>query len=379
MTEHHATDRSTFLRGAAALCLAAPAGSLLGRTPALAAGDPGGLTWRGVTYDTGTGSDPADRTRQRFDQALARGELQTIAGTLHCSSVAVFGSDPRRLLDTARTASELGLHVVVQPRLYDVPQDQALPELGRIAAQAEELRARYAEVAFNVGVESPLFVPGIVPGKTVQDRIARITTGPLDWDAVMRRLNEYLGGAAAAARAAFGGELTYSAATWEQVDWTPFDLVGLDYYEYHQRRSQHVRALEAHRRFGKPIVITEFGTNPFVGAPKLEGDGWTVVDYSTFPPEITGHRVRSERVQAEYLDDMLDVFESMGLRGAYVYTYVEPDLPHSKDPLHDLDLGSFSVATTIRRRFLDWNAPYHTRPKRAFRLLARRYGAARKR
>ena len=93
MTEHHATDRASFLRGAAALCLAAPTGgALLGSTRALAAGDPGGLTWRGVTYDTGTAYDPKDPTRQRFGDALVRGELQTIASQLHCSSVAVFGS-----------------------------------------------------------------------------------------------------------------------------------------------------------------------------------------------------------------------------------------------------------------------------------------------
>src|SRR5262249_9711827 len=160
----------------------------------------------------------------------------------------------------------------------------------------------------------PLFVPGIVPGRNVTERIARIGSGQLDWAAVMRRLNAYLGRAATAARGAFGGEITYSAATWEQVDWTPFDLVGLDYYDYHRRRSEHVRALRRHERFGKPIVITEFGTNPFVGAPKLEGDGWSIVDYSRNPPEITGHHVRSERVQADYVDGMLDVFESLGLR-----------------------------------------------------------------
>jgi hypothetical protein len=375
MTEHHATDRASFLRGAAALALAAPAATLLGRTPALAAGDPGGLTWRGVTYDTGTAYDPTDPTRQRFGDALVRGELQTIASQLHCSSVAVFGSDAARLLATARTAAELGLHVVVQPRLIDVPQDEAVAQLAQIAAEAETLRAATGQVTFNVGVEAVLFTPGMVPGKTWRDRIARIGSGPLDWVAVMQRLNDYLGRAAAAARSTFRGELTYSASTWEQVDWTPFDLVGLDYYDYHRTKAEHRRALRGWQRFGKPIVITEFGTNPFVGAPRLEGDGWDIIDYSKFPPEITGHRVRSERVQAEYLDGMLDVFESLGLRGAYVYTYVEPDLPHSKDPLHDLDLGSFSVATTIRTRFEDWNSPYHTRPKQAFRVLARRYAS----
>src|SRR4029078_12965405 len=96
----------------------------------------------------------------------------------------------------------LGLHVVVQPRLYDVPQDESVPQLRQIAAAAEQLRGRHGQVAFNVGVEAPLFVPGIVPGKTVQERIARITSGTLDWTAVMRRLNAYLARSAAAALSA---------------------------------------------------------------------------------------------------------------------------------------------------------------------------------
>jgi hypothetical protein len=368
------SDRATFLR-AGGLALLAP--GFLARSATSASADGGGLTWRGVTYDTGTAYDRHDPTRQLFGDALMRGELRSIADDLHCSSVAIFGSDRERLLRTAQTAAELGLHVVVQPRLIDVRQPQALDQLGRMAAAVEELRSRYQQVALNVGVESALFVPGIIPGRTWRDRITTITTTQLDWVAVMRRLNEYLGAAAAAARARFGGELTYSASTWEQVDWTPFDLVGLDYYDYHRQASAHARALRAYQRFGKPVVITEFGTNPFVGAPRLEGDGWNIVDYSKTPPEITGRRVRSEQVQADYLGQMLDVFESLELRGAYVYTYVEPDLPHSPNPRYDLDLASFSVATTIRKRFDDWQSPYTTQPKLAFRLLAQRYAAAR--
>src|SRR3954469_9026776 len=166
------SDRATFLR-AGGLALLAP--GFLARSASASSAGAGGLTWRGVTYDTGTAYERHDPTRQLFGEALVRGELRTIAEDLHCSSVAVFGSDRARLLGAARTAAELGLHGVVQPRLIDVPQPQALDQLGRIAAAVEELRSRYQQVALNVGVEAALFVPGVVPGKTWRDRITTIT------------------------------------------------------------------------------------------------------------------------------------------------------------------------------------------------------------
>ncbi len=45
-----------------------------------------------------------------------------------------------------------------------------------------------------------------------------------------RKVDEHLGVACAVARARFGGPLTYSAGEWEQISWTPFDVVGLSFY-----------------------------------------------------------------------------------------------------------------------------------------------------
>ncbi|MEV4564797.1 hypothetical protein AB0K12_13590 [Nonomuraea sp. NPDC049419] len=37
-------------------------------------------------------------------------------------------------------------------------------------------------------------------------------------------------------RPRFGGRVSYAAAPWEQVDWTPYDVVGIDAYRasYHE-------------------------------------------------------------------------------------------------------------------------------------------------
>jgi hypothetical protein len=61
---------------------------------------------------------------------------------------------------------EGGLHVWIQPRLYNGSQAEVLAHLGRTARAAERLRRKYSRVSLNVGVESIIFTPGMVPGRT---------------------------------------------------------------------------------------------------------------------------------------------------------------------------------------------------------------------
>lgn len=44
---------------------------------------------------------------------------------------------------------------------------------------------------------------------------------------------------------------------------------------------------------------------------------------------------------------MLDGFDSQDLLGAFVYTFISPDLPSSVTPKHDLDTAAFSVVEVI--------------------------------
>ena len=79
----------------------------------------------------------------------------------------------------------------------------------------------------------------------------------------------------------------------------------------------------------------------------FEGGGWTIVDYTKVPPQIRGKWVRGEQVQADYLVQMLEIFDSLDFAGAYVYEFISPGTPHLPDPRHDLDIASFSVVKTI--------------------------------
>jgi hypothetical protein len=128
------------------------------------------------------------------------------------------------------------------PRLYDGSRAEILAHLARTAREAERLREEYGHVSLNLGVESTLFTPGIVPGRWWWGRIDFFRKGRIDFPSLQRRLNAFLERAVAVARTNFEGEITYAAGPWEAegIDWRQFDYVGLDYYTFLPRgRSTH--------------------------------------------------------------------------------------------------------------------------------------------
>ncbi|MEV0226037.1 abortive phage infection protein [Streptomyces sp. NPDC050704] len=368
-------SRARFMAGAAAVgVVAAAAGALPAPVAAAATGARRGLTHRGVVYTVGAGETPGTAWSER----RMREDIRVIGSELHADTVEVTGDGVERLNATASEVAERGLHVWLQPTLGDVPEKEILEHLAESGRHGERLRKQGARVTLAVGCEFWLFVPGIVPGDTVLDRIQNLLDGNVDWVQMQRRLARFTAKAAAVGRSVFGGELSYAAAQDDDVDWNLFDIVGIDYYSYFPRRADYVRELKKFLRWGKPLAITEFGTCTFVGAPEEGGMGWNVVDYSKEPAEIKGDLVRSERVQAAYLTDLLDVFESMNLHAAMAFEFVTADAPHRPDnPRYDLDMASYAIVKPLKDRPDDPDSDWHWEPKQAFHALARHYGRAR--
>jgi hypothetical protein len=365
-------SRARFLAGAGAAAVGV-AGALLPATGARAAEATTGrrgLRHRGVVYTVGAGETPGTA----FSAARMRGDIRVIRDDLHADTVDVTGDGVERLNATATEAAERGLHVWLQPTLGDAPERDILDHIAQTGRHAEGLRRQGASVDFSVGCEFWLFVPGIVPGETVLERIENLQNGTVDWVRMQRRLDRFTAKAAAVGRSVFHGRLSYAAAQDDKVDWNLFDVVGIDYYSSHADSAEYVRELKRYLRWGKPLAITEFGTCTYVGAPEAGGMGWDIVDYDKTPPEIKGDLVRSERTQADYLVELLDVFESMGLYAAMAFEFVTADAPHRPDsPRHDIDLASYSITKAIKDRPDDPRSDWHWEPKEAFHALARRY------
>lgn len=364
--------RAAFLAGAAALGAVA-----LGTHQLSASADQksaSGLEFHGINYDVGTEyGTVGPSTRPGFTRAQLHGELHAIQNGLHCDMVNIHGTDVARLHRAADLALSRGMAVTIQPRPFDRPQEEILRHLARTARQAERLRrAHRPEVILLVGCEFVLFAPGIVPGETFLDRIRFLLTGNPDFDAILGRLRAFVDRAVQVARRHFHGRIGYGAATGlEEIDWSAFDIVGLDYYDWHATTAEHARALAPYRRWRKPIMILEFGCCTYEGAAKAGGMGWEIVDYEQDPPLVKPGYVRSEREQAAHLARMLAVFEELGLLSASPYQFISVDSPYSPDPRHDLDMASFGVVKVIRERFGDPASPYRWEPKLAFQAVAR--------
>ncbi|MGX1561166.1 abortive phage infection protein [Streptomyces sp. NPDC055506] len=363
-------SRAAFLAGTAAVGVAGVVGPT-GQARAREAGHGRGLRRHGVVYTVGAGETPGTAWSAR----RMRADVRAIRDDLHADTIDVTGDGVERLTATAAEAAERGLHVWLQPTLGDAPQRDILEHLAETGRFAERLRRQGASVDLSVGCEFWLFVPGILPGETVLDRIRHLQNGTVDWPRTLRRLAEFTAKAARVGRSVFNGNLSYAAAqSIDDPDWSLFDIVGIDYYSYFEKRSDYVRELKRYLRWGKPLAITEFGTCAYVGAPETGGMGWDIVDHDKEPPEIKGDPVRSERVQAEYVGELLDVFTAMGLYGAMTFEFISADAPHRPDePRLDLDIATYAITKAIKDRPDDPASGWHWEPKEAFHAVARRY------
>jgi hypothetical protein len=386
-------SRSQFLARASTLGLLASAGGLgaLGGLPddsearrrkrrgvrARASTNPA-LKHRGVNYDVGTAYEYGGvLSREYWSTALMRSEIRKIKYDLNCNAVNVFGSDIPRMVATATYALQKGLKVWLQPRLIDSTLAQQLTHLETLAREAETLRATYTgwKVLLDVGCELSIFSAGIIPGDTFLERVEELLRTLDRLPDYNDRLNDHLGDAITTASAYFRGRLTYGSGIWEGVDWASFDLIGLNYYRDRYNETTYEDDLRAFFAWGKPVVITEFGCCTFSGADDYGADGDSIVDWTANPPEILSGFTRSERTQADYLEDLLDVYETLGCYGVFAFEYIEPPYPHDpRTPRYDLDMASFGLVKPVRVRPLDSASEYTATAKASFTSLAARYG-----
>ncbi|MEV8227316.1 hypothetical protein AB0P41_14925 [Streptomyces sp. NPDC079167] len=342
----------------------------------------------GITFDTGFTS-AGTTTREPFDPAVVRREMEIIRDELRCDAVRVTGGDRDRLETAARLAAEAGLAVWYCPFTNAIGQDELLDFLTDSAARAEKLRRDGAEVVFLTGSEISLFTDGFLPGATTADRVA-VLSDPRRLRAALpalsARINAFLGAAVTAVRAEFGGRVGYASLPFEGVDWTPFDLVATDagYRDAGNagRLADGLRALTSH---GRPAAVTEFGCAPIRGGAALASRADEVIEWDdrARPARFTRPVVRDEQEQAAYVRVLLGVFEDSGIEAAFVYTFARYDLPDATTTPgpaahdRDFDKASFGVVRVLadgRTGTAFPGLPWE--PKAAFHALAA-YGRSR--
>jgi hypothetical protein len=219
------------------------------------------------------------------------------------------------------------------------------------AERAEHLRRSGAAVVLVCGCELSLFGAGFLPGGTVYERIAGLQAGGEQlhsaFAALPGKLNGFLAATAEDARGRFGGPLSYASGMWEPVDWTPFDVVGVDAYRDAENAGRFRLELRQRLRHGKPLAITEFGCCGYAGAADRGGLGWAILDTSAEPPVLDGDYVRDEHEQVTYLRELTGIFEAEGVDLAFWFTFAGYKFVPRPGSRRDLDLASYGVVRMV--------------------------------
>ncbi|HEY8472609.1 MAG TPA: hypothetical protein VIL37_08230 [Natronosporangium sp.] len=327
---------------------------------------------KGISYDTGFVRNGVNSWPD-FDPAVAERDLRVIRDELHCTAVRVIGGDPERLELVASKAAELGLEVWFSPYPLELTTDQMLELFADCAERAERIRRQGAEVVFVAGAEHCLMNPGFVPGGQFEERVQVL----MDRDRAVRlipevvaRVNEFLADAVKVIRERFGGKVTYAAVPLERPDWTLFDFISVDFYRSAEIADQFVDGVRALVAQGKPVAITEVGCATYRGAPDLGGRALEAAEFdphSGLPIRLKDAHERDEPGQAEYLREVLAVFDAEGVDSTFVFAFALHGFPHRPDgdPRDDLDLVSYGIVKLAEDG--SWQ------PKAAFAALADSY------
>ncbi|GAB2815795.1 hypothetical protein [Streptomyces daliensis] len=335
-----------------------------------------------MTYDTGFVVD-GRASRERLDPAVVRRELAIIRDDLHCDAVQIIGGDPDRLELAADAAAALGLEVWFSPYPLELRPEQILALFRDCAERAERLRRRGATVVFVAGVELSVMNHGFLPGQNPEERVGHLMGRPPERRAeAMRelgvRVNAFLRDAAATVRERFHGELTYAAIQFEQVDWTPFDIVTFELLRSAEVADRFREAVRTLAQGPKRLAVTGFGTAAYRGAGDRGGRVLEVVEHdpaTRAPVRLNGVYERDEAGQAAYLSELLEIFETEGVDSAFVFLFALPGYPHRPDgdPRDDLDRAGLGIVKLLEGHRGRTYPDMEWEPKAAFAAVTQRY------
>jgi len=336
---------------------------------------------RGVVYDVGLQFNKGFYSVDTFDVERVRYDMGIISNILHANAVRIEGESIGRLTAAARVAREYGLRVFFNPWLMGGDAINTPSYMARAAKAAEQLRQEGMDIVFVAGCEYSVFCNGIFDGSSVMERVGSMvglmqSGDSVGMEAAMARLNATLADICKGVRARFKGLVTYASGTWEKVDWSLFDVVGVDYYRDAQTEEAYREGLRAYGKYGKPVYVMEVGCCAYEGAAARGGGGFAILQGTTpdgqsiYEGGITPKR--SETEQADYIRQQTRIINSAGVDGMFVYVFSFPCSPYREDGL-DSDMTAYGLVKhfpkgSARSRMIPAWAP-----KEAFYAVAESY------
>lgn len=331
---------------------------------------------RGINYDVGVVVSTAE-ARGNFDPEVAKREFEIIRDSLKCNSVRLVGAVPEVMYQVGRIAAQMGLNVWFTPYLTEMTVEEEKDYMVSGAVLAERLRTEFpdVEVVFVQGGEYPLFVKGILPGETLEERIKDpnwyLKLAEIDVKEKYRYAVKYV---ADAVREVFHGKVTYAAIPGiEDPDWTLFDYVAVDHYKASYTEQYYVPLLKQLSVWNKPIIVMEVGCATFRGAYEMGSNAHSIMNLETWT--IDGEYQRDEELQAQKLESALeDINTSQCVEGIFVFTfcwrhhYVDESNCHN-----DLDMASYGIVKPFRNREGSTFPGVKWEPKKSFYVVKKFY------
>lgn len=321
------------------------------------------MRYFGVVYDVGLRFSPDVLSVDPFDPQLVAYDMQTISQEMHSNAVRIEGEDIERLATATRIAHENGLAVFFNPWKMNADIEETRAYLSEAATTAEQLREEGVDIVFVTGCELSIFTEGIYPGSSFMERGmwmgSQLTNPESETDANGRPialaeravvLNQALRTFVETIRQQFNGPVTYSSGLWEDVDWEPFDIVGVDAYRHGEPAEQYLATLERYKKDGKPVGALEFGCCAYEGAAARGDGGFAILQGEN--PDGTGIfeggvvPTRSEREQADYVGEQLQLLEKAGFEMAFVFVFSFPAYKLGEGS-KDRDMVGFSLVKTF--------------------------------
>lgn len=320
------------------------------------------MKYRGIVYDVGLNFNGTGFSVEPFDPALVKYDMKTIADNLHANAVRIEGEEILRLEIATRSAHSMGLKVFFNPWKMNATVNETRAYFEEAAKSAESLRNEGIDLVFIAGCEYTIFSKGVFPGDSFNDRVMflapQFPRGHMNEDISQALrdksvgLNKVLRSFVEVIRSHFGGQITYSAGSWEVVDWDIFDVVGIDYYRRGETAERYVSGLDRYR-IGKPLAVLEVGCCAYEGAAE-RGDGGFILLKGT-NPDGTGIfendivPTRSEKEQADYVGTQLELLNNAGVDAVFIYLFSFPCMP-AGEGARDLDMMCFSLVKTFSKQ-----------------------------
>lgn len=320
------------------------------------------MKYRGVVYDVGLNFSGTGFSVEPFNPALVKYDMKTIADELYANAVRIEGEELSRLEIAARSAHSMGLKVFLNPWKMNATIEETRAYFEEAAIIAERLHNEGIDLVFIAGCEYTIFNKGVFPGDSFNDRVMflgrHFPSSHMieDISQTLRdksvELNKALRSFVEVIRSQFGGKVTYSAGSWEVVDWDIFDVVGIDYYRRGETAEKYVSCLDRYR-IGKPLAVLEVGCCAYEGAAERGDGGFALLKGTN--PDGTGIfendivPTRSEKEQADYVGTQLELLNKAGVDAAFVFLFSFPCLP-AGEGASDLDMMSFALVKTFPKK-----------------------------